>query len=131
LSAPGGFYIYGAVTAPQLRAAIEEARARIARGERHLAVHPHCGTNIVTAGLLVGLTSFLSMLPGDQRDRRARLPLVLLLSTLALLIAQPLGLIVQQHVTTEANVDSLTGFTVDSYRFRQTPVHRVHLEHHS
>jgi hypothetical protein len=131
LSAPGGFYVYGAVTAPQLRAAITEARTRMARGERQLAVHPHCGTNIVTAGLLVGLTSFLSMLPGDQRDRRSRLPLVLLLSTLALLIAQPLGLIVQKHVTTDANVESLTGVSIDSYQFRQTPVHRVRLEHQS
>jgi hypothetical protein len=69
------------------------------------------------------------MLPGDQRGRRSRLPLVLMLSTLALLIAQPLGLFVQQHVTTEANVDSLTGVSIDSYQFRQTPVHRVQLEH--
>ena len=76
---------------PQIQAAITEALARFSGGEHHLAVHPHCGTNMVTAGMLVGLTSFLSMLPGDQRARRTRLPLVLLLSTLALLLAQPLG----------------------------------------
>jgi hypothetical protein len=81
--------------------------------------------------MLVGLTSFLSMLPGDQRARRTRLPLVLLLSTLALLFAQPLGLAVQQHVTTEANVDSVAGIAIDSYQVGQTPVHRVQLEHRS
>jgi hypothetical protein len=128
-SALGGFYIYGAVTPPQLQSALSEALARITRGERHLAVHPRCGTNLVTAGMLVGLTSFLSMLPGDQRARRTRLPLVLLLSTVALLLAQPLGLAVQQHLTTEANVDSITSIAIDSYRVGQTPVHRVRLEH--
>jgi hypothetical protein len=128
-SAPRGFYVRGAITVPQLHAAVSEALARLSRGERHLAVHPHCGTNIVTAGMLVGLTSFLSMLPGDQRARRTRLPLVLLLSTLALLLAQPLGLAVQQHVTTEANLDSVTGVSIDSYQLGQTPIHRIQLEH--
>jgi hypothetical protein len=128
-STPGGFYIYGAVTPPQLEAAIAEALARFSQGERDLAVHPRCGTNLVTAGMLVGLTSFVSMLPGDQRSRRTRLPLVLLLSTFALLLAQPLGLAVQQHVTTEANLESVSSISMDSYQIGQTPVHRVLLEH--
>lgn len=128
-SAPGGFYIYGAVTRPQLQSAIAEALTRLNRGERHLALHPRCGTNLITAGILVGLTSFVSMLPGDQRARRTRLPLVLLLSTFALLLAQPLGLAVQQHVTTEANVESVSKVTIESYKMRETPVHRVQLKH--
>ena len=128
-SAPRGFYIYGAVTPSQLQSAIAEALARLNQGERQLAVHPRCGTNLITAGMLVGLTSFLSMLPGDQRARRARLPLVLLLSTFALLLAQPLGLAVQQHVTTEANVESVSSITIESYKMGQTPVHRIQLEH--
>ena len=122
--------MYGAVTAPQIQEAIIEALTRFTRGERHLAIHPHCGTNMVTAGMLVGLTSFACMLPGDQRARRTRLPLVLLLSTLALLLAQPLGLAVQQHVTTEANLDSVSGITVDRLQLGQTPLHRIQLEHH-
>lgn len=130
-SVPRGFYVYGAITTPQLQAAIAEALARFSRGERHLAVHPHCGTNLVTAGILVGLTSFLSMLPGDQRARRSRLPLVLLLSTFALLLAQPLGLAVQRYVTTEASLDSVTSVSIDSYQIRQIPVHRVQLQHHA
>jgi hypothetical protein len=128
-SGPGGFCVYGNVSAVQVRSAVHEALARFSNGERHLAVHPHCGTNIVTAGILVGLTSFVSMLPGDQRARRTRLPLVLLLSTFALLIAQPLGLAVQQYVTTEADLESIVSVSIDSHEFRQTPVHRVRLDH--
>lgn len=129
-SSPGGFYVYGNATTLQVQEAIAEALTRFARGEHHLAIHPHCGTNLVTAGMLVGLTSFASMLPGDQRARRTRLPLVLLLSTLALLLAQPLGLAVQQHVTTEANLESVSGITMDRLQVGQTPLYRIQLEHH-
>jgi hypothetical protein len=128
-SVPSGFYVYGAVTSAQVQAAITEALGRFSRGEQRLAVHPHCGTNLVTAGMLVGLTSFLSMLPGDQRARRTRLPLVLLLSTLALLLAKPLGLAVQQHLTTEAKLDSVRTVVIDTFQLRQIPLHRVQLEH--
>jgi hypothetical protein len=128
-SAPNGFYLYGAVTTPQVRSAVQEALVRLSGGERHLAIHPRCGTNVVTAGILVGVTSFLSMLPGDERARRTRLPLVLLLSTLAILVAQPLGLAVQQHVTTEANLAGINGLSIERRQFRQTPVHRVQLRH--
>jgi hypothetical protein len=128
-SAPGGFFVYGDVSTPAVQDAVAEALFRLSSGERDLAIHPHCGTNLVTAGLLAGLFSFVSMLPGDQRARQARLPLVLLLSTLALMLAQPLGLVVQQHVTTEANLDGVSSVHIDSRQMGGTPVHRIQLEH--
>ena len=128
-SAPGGFFVYGEVSTPDVQSAVAEALTRLSNGERNLALHPHCGTNLVTAGLLAGLLSFVSMLPGDQRARQARLPLVLLLSTLALMLAQPLGLVVQQHVTTEANLGSVSSVRIESRQMGGTPVHRVQLEH--
>ena len=128
-SAPGGFFVYGDVSTPDLQNAVAEALVRLSGGERELAIHPHCGTNLVTAGLLAGLFSFVTMLPGDQRARQARLPLVLLFSTLALMLAQPLGLVVQQHVTTEANLDSVSSVRIDSRPMGGTPVHRVRLTH--
>jgi hypothetical protein len=127
LSAPKGFYVYGDVPTPEIRSALTEALARLSRGERHLAIHPHCGTNLVTAGTLAGLMAFLSMLPGDQRSRRTRLPLVLLLSTLAMLLAQPLGLVVQQRVTTEPNLGNLSIDRIEKGMIGQTPVHRIQM----
>jgi hypothetical protein len=127
LSAPGGFYLYGDVPTPEIKRALAEALSRLSSGERHLAIHPHCGTNLVTAGTLAGLTAFLSMLPGDERARRTRLPLVLLLSTLAMLLAQPLGVVVQQRVTTEANLGDISVASIDKGLVGQTPVHRVRL----
>jgi hypothetical protein len=102
--------------------------ARLSRGEQHLALHPHCGTNLVTAGTLAGLFAFLIMLPGDQRTRRTRLPMVLMLSTLAMLLAQPLGLAVQQHITTEANPGGISLVRIARTQIYQTRVHYVQLQ---
>jgi hypothetical protein len=126
-SSPFAFYIYGHVPADAVRGAVQEGLARLRRGESHLAVHPRCGTNIVTAGALAGLVAFLAMLPGNDRDRRARLPLVVLLSTLALLFAQPLGTAVQQWVTTDARVVDGMEPRITYGQSGQTPVHRVEL----
>jgi hypothetical protein len=127
LSVPNGFFVYGDVPTIEIRSALAEALSRLAAGERHLAIHPHCGTNLVTAGTLAGIVAFLSMLPGDERDRRTRLPLVLLLSTLAMLLAQPLGLVVQQRVTTEADPGDISVVRIEKGLVRETPVHRVQL----
>jgi hypothetical protein len=124
-STPAGFYISGPVSAEDVRAAVTEAIVRLQRGESHLAIHPRCGTNLVTAGTLVGLVAFLTMLPGDLRSRRERLPLVLLLSTLATLFAQPLGLLVQQYVTTEAHLGRVLAVQIDTRQVGRMPVYHV------
>jgi hypothetical protein len=128
-SAPDGFYIYGRISTQEVQSAVQEALSRLRGGASHLAVHSRCGTNLVTAGILAGLVSFLTMLPGDDRSRRERLPLVLLFVTLTLFFAQPLGPLVQQHVTTEADLSSTTVMHVTSSSLGRMPVHRVRLEH--
>ena len=50
-STPNGFYLYGDVSTEALAEAAAAALARMRAGEHHLAVHPNCGTNFVTAGL--------------------------------------------------------------------------------
>ena len=127
-STPFGFYIYGHVPTADVQHAVSEALTRLRRGESHLAVHPRCGTNLVTASTLVGLISFLAMLPGDSRSRRERLPLVVLLSTLALILAQPLGLVVQEYITTDAKMD-LAITKIERGTARNAPVHRIQVEH--
>jgi hypothetical protein len=124
-STPIGFYISGPVSVEDVRAAVAEAIERLGRGESYLAIHPRCGTNLVVAGTLVGLVAFLAMLPGDSRSRRQRLPLVLLLSTLATLFAQPLGLLVQQYVTTEPYLGRAPAVQVDTLQVGRMPVYHV------
>lgn len=103
---PGGFYLYGNLTTNEVRAAIEQAIARLQQGERQLAVHPHCGTNLATAGFLAGLSAFVVLLPRARR-RLDQLPFAILAATLAVIAAQPLGIILQTQVTTSPDVGNL------------------------
>jgi hypothetical protein len=107
-STPFGFYIYGPVATEQLRATVDEALRRLKGGEVELAVHPNCGTNLITKGIMAGLTSYLGFLGANTaRSRFGRLPRVALLSGLAMILAQPLGLMFQKHITTSGEVRDL------------------------
>jgi hypothetical protein len=101
-----GFIVYGDVDALTLRAAVEEALARLRQGERQLAVHPNCGTNLVVSGLLSGGAAWL-LSSGRKRPWWDRLPGAILGATLALLAAPPLARWAQQNVTTTAEVADL------------------------
>ncbi len=97
-----GFYLYGNVATSEVEAAVREALNRMRSGEQGLAIHPNCGTGLVTAGLM---TSFATLVgtAGMKRgflERLSRLPTIVLLSTLSLIMSQPLGLALQQHFTT-------------------------------
>ena len=68
--------------------------------------HANCGTNLVTAGFLAGLFSFVALLPRSRR-RLDQLPLAVMAATLAVVAAQPLGRVVQANVTTTSHVRNL------------------------
>ena len=96
-----GFYLYGNMTEDRIRESTMEALERLRRGESHLAVSPMCGTNLAVAGILAGTSSLLAL---GNRSRLERLPNVLLASMLAMLVAQPLGRLVQKHITTDPDL---------------------------
>src|SRR5205085_39576 len=104
-STPYGFYIYGNLETEALRSGVDEALQRLKAGELDLAVHPNCGTNLIAKGLAAGLTSYFSFLGANSvRSRLMRLPRVAVLSGLAMMLAQPMGLALQKHLTTSAEV---------------------------
>jgi hypothetical protein len=92
-----GFNIYGAVARDDLLVAAQHALARLQAGEAALAVHPRCGTNLVVAGLLTALAAILAV---GRKPSIKKLPDVILATTFAAFIAQPLGLTLQARVTT-------------------------------
>ncbi len=104
-STPFGFYIYGHVSTAALQRAVDEALSRLKAGEVHLAVHPNCGTNLIAKGIAAALTSYFGFIGANSvRSRLGRLPRVAMLSSLALLLAQPLGLALQRHITTSGEI---------------------------
>ena len=106
-STPFGFYLYGDVSDEDVQTAVYDARHRFEEGERQLAIHPGCGTNYLTSGAAVTLSALTVLSLGDRKARWSRWPDVLIAATLALIIAQPLGPKLQQHVTTSGDMGDL------------------------
>lgn len=122
-TASDGFYIYGPVDTKEVAAAAADALGRLRAGEKDLAVHPRCGTNLAVTSLWASLTAFLAW--GRGRRSLAKLPGLLLATTLAVLAAQPLGPIVQKHITTSCNVESTTIKGVTRKDVGRMTIHKV------
>lgn len=123
----GGFWLLGEVETESVREAVGEALRRMQAGEQHLAIHPNCGTNFVTAGVLAGLASFIALLGSGPRirDRLERLPFAATLATLALILAQPLGYGLQQNVTTDGEVGDMEVVQIIPNRTGRVVSHRI------
>ncbi len=118
----GGFNIYGEVDAEMLQGAAHVALQRLQNGENSLAVHPRCGTNLVVAGLLSAVAAIVAM---GRKPSLKKLPDVILATTIAAYFAQPLGLKMQEYVTTSPDAAGarITGITPS--RFGQMQVQHV------
>jgi hypothetical protein len=106
-STPFGFYLYGNVSDEDVQTAAYDALHRLEEGERQLAIHPGCGTNYLTSGAAASLGALTVLSLGDRKARWSRLPEVLIAATLAMIVAQPLGPKLQQHVTTSGDMGDL------------------------
>ena len=123
----GGFYIIGDVPSETLHVAVQESISRLRAGESRLAVHPNCGTNYATAGALAGLAGATAMLGSGRhlRDRLNRLPFAMLLATMALIVAQPLGLLIQARVTTSGDPGLLEVIAITHRKQGRITIHRI------
>lgn len=101
-----GFMLFGDVDTGVVEGAAAEALGRLQAGESALAVHPNCGTNLVTAGVLSGLAATFAV-SGRNRSWADRIPASLLAATLALIVAVPAGRWMQENVTTSPHVEGL------------------------
>jgi hypothetical protein len=119
-SDPLGFLIAGDVDENTLRRAVGDALLRLQAGEHGLALHPNCGTNLVTSALLIALVATLTA--------RKRNPLERFLTTLigvlpALFFAKSIGLYLQGYTTSAevgdrwvAGIQPVTIGSVRAYR---------------
>jgi hypothetical protein len=119
-----GFTLFGPVDTADVTSAIAAALLRLRAGECHLAVHPNCGTNVSTGVVLAGLASF-GALHGKRRSRLQKaLQLVAGLGA-AFILAQPLGVRVQEHLTTSADVAGLRVTSVRRQERGSLVMHRI------
>jgi hypothetical protein len=119
-----GFYVFGEVEMVELRSAIDEALSRLLQGEAELAIHPRCGTNLAVAGILTGLAASTA---GSIHPRGNRVLSAILASIAALIVAPRIGTSVQEHLTTQADVEGLSVANVVRHHipFVRVPVHWV------
>jgi hypothetical protein len=121
-----GFWIVGDLEIEDVQTAVDEALARLNAGENKLAIHENCGTNFATAGVLAGGAAFIAMTGAGKglRDKLERLPLAMTLATVALILAQPLGLAVQENVTTSGRTRGMRVVKITAHTGR-VKAHRI------
>lgn len=102
-----GFYLLGDVPSELVESAVNQALERMAAGETALAVHPNCGTNLVTASFLATAVGFAGFAGLGRRQAWKRFNTVMTLLTLVLMISPALGGELQRHFTTTGDVGGM------------------------
>ncbi|HJS29222.1 MAG TPA: DUF6391 domain-containing protein [Anaerolineales bacterium] len=122
-----GFWLLGDIPTEEVRPAVEEALRRLRAGEKDLAIHPNCGTNFVTAGSVAGIAAAAAMLTSGRRwqDKLERVPLAMTVATFGLMLAQPLGFFLQEHVTTSGDPGGMEIMEIIPTRRGRLKAHRV------
>jgi hypothetical protein len=116
-STPRGFHlnIYGDVPETAVMDAVEEAYQRMKKGEHQLAVHPNCGTVLLTTAVLTTLAA-QSVLAIEQRKQRTglnaavlfnALPTAILAVVAMLIVSRPIGVQLQARYTVEGDLGDL------------------------
>ena len=122
-SNPTGFFLFGNIVLEDLRDALQEAMSRLHAGERELAIHPGCGTNMATSLILPATFMWLPL--QGKRSNRWRLllvPVALSFAVFGYLLSKPLGPWLQRNITTEADLGGLQVVEVAPVR---KGVHRI------
>ena len=125
-SSDNGFVLMGDVPTEQVQSAVEDALNRLNKGEHNWALHPNCGTNLVTTAILTTSAGMIGLKSGYNVLDRFTWTMMLMI--LALLVSQPLGMSLQKHITTKADPGDLELVKVTRREIKfpvQMVVHRV------
>jgi hypothetical protein len=122
-----GFWIIGNVSTDLLLQTVLEALARMNKGEQALAIHPYCGTNFVTTGVVAGSLAWLFTLGrvNSFKKKLDRWPLLVLVITAGAMLANPLGFKVQEKFTTSGNPGDLAVKQIIRYERKGPMLHRI------
>lgn len=125
-SNPTGFFLIGNLSAGQVESAVTQAMTRLRAGEKGLAIHAGCGTNLATTLLLSGGLAWLPLMGSRSLRRRLWLaPFALAFALLGFVLSQPMGPWLQAHLTTEADLGGLRVAAIERVRSRGVTIHRV------
>lgn len=122
-SNPTGFFLLGDVQTDDVISSANEAWTRLRAGESGLAVHPGCGTNLVTATLLPATFAWMPLRGAKSTFWRVGLiPFALILALFGYFLSRPLGPWLQKYITTEADMGNMQ---IVDIRLVRKGVHRI------
>ncbi len=127
ISSPKGFAIIGNVPTEEVAEAAIEALKRLRAGETELAQHPNCGTNYVISGIFAGFGAWLGMVgvgKGFGKKTR-RLPIMILLATIALILTRQVGPTVQKEITTSGDPGDMELVRVETSLQTNLKIHHI------
>ena len=125
-SNPTGFFILGDFPIDDIAWAVNQALTRLRAGESKLAIHPGCGTNLATTALLsASLAWFVLRGAKSTLGRIMRAPFAVVFALFGLVLSQPLGPVLQQKITTEANLGNLQLLDIRQSMRGKVTAHRV------
>jgi hypothetical protein len=127
ISSPNGFTLVGDVGTEDVAKAAITALKRLRSGQAQLALHENCGTNFAVSGGFAALAAWLGTLGAGKEFKKklGRLPLMIVLSTLALIFTRQLGPIVQRRITTSGDPEGLELVRVETFIRAGMRMHRV------
>jgi hypothetical protein len=99
----GGFFLWGDVPTETVEAAVREALRRMKAGEHDLAIHPNCGTNLVTTAFLGTSGAMLGLAGAGRKNSWNRMPWVMGLMVASLIVGPILGTALQRDFTTDGD----------------------------
>jgi AraC-like DNA-binding protein len=117
-STPRGFNlnIFGEIAEEDVAQAVEEAYKRLKNGENELALHPNCGTVLLTTATLAALAAQATFSLERRRQNSPRynipiliaaLPVTILAVFIALIASKPLGMALQANYTVDPELGDL------------------------
>jgi hypothetical protein len=121
-----GFWLLGDLQTDDVAQAASEALERLRNGQKSLAIHPNCGTNFATTGILAGSAAWLALLGTDDRvsSKFDRWPLAVAFATVAVILSRTLGPKMQAKVTTLADPGNMQ-ITEIRRSDHHNPAHRI------
>lgn len=127
VSIPQGFFLFADLPTEIVTDGVLEAQRRLEAGEKALAIHPNCGTNLVTSASLAGALAW-AVLFGTSFGRKPRWFNYILAVSAAVpvfLFSKPLGLKVQENLTTDGNLEGLKVRLVTSQKTQNSFIHLI------
>ncbi len=128
-----GFYLITNLPLDETSEGIQSALSRLQAGETHLAVHPNCGTNLLTGAFLAALSSSLVFNAPRNRKRWTDMldlfPLALIATMFSLVLAQPIGSRLQKSLTTRTDLPNSSILSITGKPSGRYHLYRVLTRH--